>query len=234
MQQKIHELMTQISFHFSLSLSEEDLCYDSLSIKPPQPQADYTASEERTKKFKEHSSSQHRNLSYKSSTKTSRRTQASSKEEKKESRKVDGRERFELKNDDRHFKESRKEDLRERLERERKSRRSKDHESRYDVADSKRQHEVKKIKKTERIQAIFEPSEVERSKNDSKPHDPSRDKRKKLSVDDAVNYYQEDDDLEPESSKVRKTEDNLQFSKTLAEECSDEGIDGNVLIPKCI
>lgn len=202
----------------SLSLSEEDQNYDSLSIKPPQPQADFTI-DEKAKKYRDHSS---RSLSYRGNEKATRRGKMP-KEEKKEKGKSDRSERTELKHEDRYAIESRKEDLRDRLERDRRSRKNKEHEGHYDAVDTRRQHDVKGHRKNERTQPKFEPVEIERTKTDSKIHDVHKEhgKRKKLAVSETITSSPEDLQLTPEKSK--KSEDGYQNSKLVTEDCSDEG-----------
>lgn len=125
----------------SLSISDEEQNYESLSIKPPQPQGDYSI-EENTRRHKKGSSNTSKLSHVRDSTKNKR--MRVSYEEKKEMYKEDIKRRREPKHEDKQLKESKKEDLREHLERERKYRKSKEQEKFIEKSGDLRHHEESK------------------------------------------------------------------------------------------
>ena len=208
-----------------MSLSEDEQNNDILSIKPPQPQADYSV-EEKTRRHRDQRSNYPHGHS--SSSKSVKRSKFS-KEEKKDLRKGDGRERHESKYEDRHSKESKKEDLRERLERDRRSRKSKDVDLFYENRDveERKQHELRGGRRNERKQTKHDSDEIEDVRQDyTEGTDLKEVSKRKKQIEYNVASSSPDDNAQAsykhESSK--KIAEENQHIQVLSEDVTDDGL----------
>lgn len=207
-------------YESSLSLSEEEQNCDTLAIKPPQPQADYSG-EDRARKRKELSSSYHQITGHHSS---SRAIKSKTKESKKDVHRMEGKERHDSKYEDRRVKDPRKEDLRERLERDRRSRKSKDPEVHYEsrYSEGKRQHDMRGARKSDSRSSKPESNEFDVAKIDIEEHISHKEikKRKKQMDRNVVLSSPEDVQVEAETRTVNK--ENLRASKASEDSCDED------------
>ncbi len=211
-------------FSNSLSLSEDEQNNDTLSIKPPQPQAEYSV-EEKARRHREQRSSYNHSLGHSSSSKTVKRSKFS-KEEKKDLRKGDGRERESKYEDRHHAKETRREDLRERLERDRRSRKSKDVDVYYESrdVDGRRQHELKGVRKNGRRQTKPDSDEIEDVKQDPKEVTDVKDiSKRKKPMEHSLVVSSPEDDIQYKHEKSRKITEEHSKIQLLSEDVTDEG-----------
>lgn len=211
----------------SLSLSEDEQLCDTLSIKPPQPQADFSG-EDKARRHKEQSSTYIQSLSHRGSGRAIK--SSVSKDGKKDTHNTDGKDRHDSKYEDRHVKDSRKEDLRERLERDRRSRKNKDMDVYYENRDSdgKRQHDVRGARRNERK---LKPDDAKfDDKLEFKDHGYKEiSKRKKQQTErNIIISSPEEVQIKIESKKMSK--ENILASKILSEESTD---DGKTELSKC-
>ncbi|XP_046462786.1 cyclin-dependent kinase 11B-like [Daphnia pulex] len=206
-------------YESSLSLSEDEQLCDTLSIKPPQPQADFSG-EDKARRHKEQSSTYIQSHSHRGSGRAIK--SSVSKDGKKDTHNTDGKDRHDSKYEDRHVKDSRKEDLRERLERDRRSRKNKDMDVYYENRDSdgKRQHDVRGSRRNERK---LKPDDAKfDDKLEFKDHGYKEiSKRKKQQTErNIIISSPEEVQIKIESKKMSK--ENILASKILSEESTDD------------
>lgn len=208
----------------SISLSEDEQQCDTLSIKPPQPQADFSG-EDKSRRHKKQTPTYLRNLSHHRSGRGNKSNVG--KDGKKEVFKADGKEKYDSKYEDRHSKDSRKEDLRERLERDRKSRKSKDlevtYESRY--IDGKKPHDFRAARRNEQTFTSNE-DDTEETKVDFKDHGyKEMSKKRKHQIEwNIITEISSPDDVQINKIGEKKMiKENTLTSKMLSGESTDEG-----------
>lgn len=211
----------------SLSLSEDDQNNDTLSIKPPQPQAGAYL-DVKHKKRREHGSS-FSSSGHRDGSKNLKRTKGV-RDERKEGIKVEEKERrqsHDSKHDDRRG--SKHEDLRERLDRERRSRKSKDVDVDYESS-QKRIHEHKSSRsRRERSSSKTDSMDTGGAKIlESKEHYGHKENFKRKKHSDIVLRGSSPEE-EARSKSLDPDEDihhmkDLKYSNVVLEDQSDEGI----------
>lgn len=215
------------TFLLSLSLSEDEHNNDTLSIKPPQPQAE-SYPESKQRKRREHSSSYLQSMSQKDTVKYSKRSREY-REERKEAMKSEEKERrssHDSKHEERRG--SRLEDLRERLDRERQSKKPRDPDMDYESSSHKRVHEHKSLKsRRDKASTRTDSSDAGAARpKDYYNHNKESSKQKKVSDNVSRSSTPEDSHTEPKYSDQEENvhhRKDLKYSNTVLDH-SDEGI----------